>query len=158
MKGPNSLAGLGRGQKGRNLRILPEQLKAKGTYLYAMRYLHLLVAAIFILFAGWQFNDPDWLLWMITYLIVAIVAVWQFFGGAPPKYISFGMGFIFALLITRVPDLIDWFQQGTPSIVEEMKAEEPHIELTREVLGLAISLGTLAAYYYGAKLRKQPEE
>ena len=123
-----------------------------------MRYLHLLVAAIFILFAGWQLNDQDWFLWILSYLIVVIVAVWQFFGGAPSKYISFGMGFIFALLVTRVPDLIDWLQQGATSIIEEMKADEPHIELTREFLGLAICLGTLAAYYYGAKLRKQPEE
>ncbi|MEM7575133.1 MAG: transmembrane 220 family protein [Bacteroidota bacterium] len=118
-----------------------------------MRYLHFLVAALFILFAYWQLNDPDWLLWLLSYLIVALVAGWQAYGGAPRKFIAFSMGFMVALLINRVPDLIDWLQQGTPSIVEEMKAEEPHIELTREFLGLAICLGTLVFYYLRFKPR-----
>ncbi len=120
-----------------------------------MRYLHLLVAVIFMLFAYWQFNDPDWYIWIPAYLLVAIITGWQSFGGAPRKFIAFTMGLLVAWLLVRIPDLIDWLRNGTPSIVQEMKAESPHIELTREFLGLAICLGTLSIYYF--KLGKRGE-
>jgi hypothetical protein len=37
---------------------------------------------------------------------------------------------------------------GMPSIVEHMKAEAPHIEYTREFLGLILAGSTLAFYYF----------
>ncbi|MEM6879545.1 MAG: transmembrane 220 family protein, partial [Bacteroidota bacterium] len=63
-------------------------------------------------------------------------------------------GFVIWGLI-RVPDLVDWIRQGAPSIVEEMKAEAPHIELTREFLGIGICLLVLGAYYLVHHRRKK---
>ena len=46
-----------------------------------------------------------------------------------------------------IPEIINWISMGMPSIVSEMKAEEPHIEYTREFLGLVISLLSLHFLY-----------
>ena len=44
------------------------------------------------------------------------------------------------------PDIINWFKQGMPSIVESMKAESPHVEFVREFFGLLIMILSLVLY------------
>ena len=52
-----------------------------------------------------------------------------------------------------LPDFIDWIQNGAESITQSMKAEKPHIELTREFLGLLICALALGFHY-----RKAPKD
>ena len=113
-----------------------------------MKYVHLGVAALFALCAYWQLNDPDWNRWVAAYGVVAFVAVRYFFGG-----LRFVVPLLPALLLfgwwtTYVPDFARWVADGMPTITGSMKAEAPHIELTREFFGLLICWGTLAVYAY----------
>jgi hypothetical protein len=48
--------------------------------LKTMKYLALLFALIFLLFAGWQYNDPDPILWIPVYLVPVYVCVQAFRG------------------------------------------------------------------------------
>jgi hypothetical protein len=47
-------------------------------------------------------------------------------------------------IATLLPEFINWLQMGMPNIAESMKTEEPHIEYTREFLGLALCITALA--------------
>lgn len=111
-----------------------------------MRHLHLIVALLFALFAYWQLNDTDWPQWVIIYGFVTVTALWTYFG-SPPKWFPW-LGLIIASvwLITLIPDFINWLRMGTPTITGQMKAESPHVELTREFFGLLIVVVALGRY------------
>ncbi len=111
-----------------------------------MRYLHLVVALLFILFAYFQLNDPDWPIWTAMYASVAVVAGWRAVS-RPPRvlvYAAFAVAVIW--MATLLPDLIVWINEGMPTIAGHMQAESPHIELTREFFGLLIISLTLGGY------------
>ena len=114
-----------------------------------MRYVHLLVAIIFLAFAVVQFNDPDPYLWVVVYLGVALCAS-AFFLGKNLRWLAL-MGLVGCVIgaISIAPDFITWVSDGMPSIVSSMKAETPYIELVREFLGYII-----AGMGYGIYFRK----
>ncbi|WP_116106479.1 transmembrane 220 family protein [Lewinella sp. IMCC34191] len=111
-----------------------------------MKYLHLVVAVLFALFAYWQLNDPDWPIWVLMYGSVAVIAVWNFFSKPPRLLVYVALGAAAIWMLTLVPDLITWIGEGMPTIAGQMKAESPHIELTREFFGLLICTIALAMY------------
>ncbi|MCP9236085.1 transmembrane 220 family protein [Lewinella sp. JB7] len=115
-----------------------------------MKYFHLLVALLFILFAYWQLNDPDWPLWVAMYGTVATVAAWWAFSRPPRWLVYAGLAVSAIWMASLLPDLIGWIGEGMPTIAGQMKAESPHIELTREFFGLLITTLTLGGYAYGA--------
>ena len=108
-----------------------------------MKILNLALAAIFVLFAAVQYNDPDPIHWMALYLFVAGVCGFAAFGKYNKYVLWAGMAVCAVWLALTAHDFIDWIKMGEPSIVSEMKATEPHIELTREFLGVAICLVVL---------------
>jgi Transmembrane family 220, helix len=120
--------------------------------LTVMKIINIILTLIFLLFAGWQYNDPDPYIWIPIYLFVAVVcgmaayknyATWLTLGGL----IVLGI-----YTLTYVPAFIEWIQMGMPSIVETMKAEKPYVELTREFGGLFIAdLALLFQYFRGKK-------
>jgi hypothetical protein len=110
------------------------------------RYLHLAVALLFILFAYWQLNDPDAWAWIAMYLSVAVVAGLAAFDRVWRPLIYAALVAAAVGLIFFIPDFIHWVNMGMPTITGSMKAEAPHIELTREFLGLAICTAALFAY------------
>jgi len=55
--------------------------------------------------------------------------------------------FFFAATLSYVPDLMGWAEKGFPNIAGEMKTDNPHIELVRETLGLAIACASLFYLY-----------
>lgn len=111
-----------------------------------MKYLHLFVAALFALCAYWQLNDPDWNRWVAAYGVVTFIALRYFFGGLRPLVPLLPALVLFGWWTSYVPDFLQWLQEGMPTITGSMKAESPHVELTREFFGLLICWGTLAAY------------
>lgn len=113
-----------------------------------MKYVHLVIALLFLLFAFWQLNDEDWPIWVAMYGTVALVAGWTAFT-TPPRWLVYaGLAASLIWMFTLLPDLIVWIQEGMPTIAGQMKAESPHIELTREFFGLMISSLTLGYYAY----------
>lgn len=109
-----------------------------------MRYLYIILAIIFILFSYWQFNDPDAMIWMVVYGLVAIFHL-AAFRGVFLKWsiITAGVACLIWML-TMLPGFLDWIANGMPSITTEMKTDEPHIEIVREFLGLLICVVALA--------------
>lgn len=101
------------------------------------------LALLFLLFTATQFNDPDPLLWISIYGTIAILSLSSIFYKIPDIVIYIISALLVVYLAVLIPEIISWIRQGMPSIVESMKAEEPHIEYTREFFGIIICLATL---------------
>ncbi len=116
------------------------------------KILHILLALVFAAFAYLNLNDPDPLIWVSAYGAVALlfalsVGIWS-------DYRATGTLAVLLLvwMLTLLPGMFAWFRDGMPSITEEMKATEPHIEVVREFLGLLIAV--LALVYLFMAQRK----
>lgn len=107
----------------------------------------LIFSVLFFLFAALQYNDPDPWVWIVIYGIVSVLSFLQWKGRISEKILLlFCVGF-FAATLSYAPEIFDWAQNGFPNIAGEMKTENPHIELVRETLGLAIACICLFALY-----------
>jgi hypothetical protein len=105
-----------------------------------MKYFHGFLILLFILFAYFQWNDPDAVLWTIIYGYVALLTGLTFTRIQIKWLVIIGI-FGYALgILFYVPDFINWINSGMPSIAGQMKAESAFIELVREFLGLLICL------------------
>lgn len=121
-----------------------------------MNWFSLFIAAIFALFAYFQLNDPDPEWWVALYGSMALL-----WGAA--AFDRFYLPLIYIVLIASgiwmislLPDFINWVQTGAESIVGSMKAEKPHIELTREFLGLLIVIIALESLRRKARRKQNP--
>lgn len=104
------------------------------------------LAVIFTLFALVQYNDPDPLIWAALYGGVAVHFILAALGRLNRMVLSLWLGASAGWMLTLAPAFFAWLGMGLPNIAGSMKAEEPHIELTREFLGLlvvALSCGWL---------------
>ncbi len=109
------------------------------------RTVGIILTLVFILFSYLQLNDEDgekWF-WVVLYLYVAAVIGFAAFGRFREWATWAGIAFCVGWLIYILPQFIEWVQMGMPTIVGKMKATEPHIEYTREFLGLALSIAAL---------------
>lgn len=111
------------------------------------KHLGLIFAILFILFAVVQYNDPDPWIWIVIYGIVAIASFFQWIGKVSDKVLLLFSVVFFAATLSYVPDLMGWAEKGFPNIAGEMKTDNPHIELVRETLGLAIACASLFYLY-----------
>ena len=103
-----------------------------------MKYLYLVLSLLFALFAYWQFNDPDSTSWVLVYGIVSFFHLLAFRGMLVKWSVAMATAACLVWMLTMLPGFMDWINSGMPSITSEMKTEEPHIEIVREFLGLAI--------------------
>ena len=101
--------------------------------------MHFSIATVFISFALMQYNDPDPLRWILMYGLVAVVCI---YAGLERKIsqsiIKFGLVACGVWCMALLPEFYAWIHMGMPTITGSMKAEEPHIEYTREFLGLVL--------------------
>ena len=103
-----------------------------------MRLVNIILALLFILFAAFQYNDPDPWLWIGIYSFIAFISALAAMKIFPTWLIRVGLiGCVIGLGIL-LPDFIDWLNTGAESITQSMQAKKPHIELTREFLGLML--------------------
>jgi len=110
-----------------------------------MKITNVVLALLFALFAYFQLNDPDPWAWVTLYGVVGLVCGLAAFEWRNHWVLKGLLGVIAIWAVTLIPDFIHWIQMGTPNIATEMKTEEPHIELTREFLGLLLAF--LAIFY-----------
>lgn len=101
---------------------------------------------VFTLFAAIQLNDPDPMLWVAIYGVVAIVALLAHFAPQLPLNTPI---LVYQIVLSiyalfYVPSLIEYVAQPDKiELVGQMKAESPWIEGTRELLGLLIAVVAL---------------
>lgn len=110
-----------------------------------------ILAALFILFAVLQLNDPDPWVWVGIYGAIGILCGLTAGGYYFPKAMLGAMLLTFFGIGWYLPDFMDWLQTGMTSITTSMKAETPHVELIRECLGLVLVLATLIWLYWSGK-------
>ena len=112
-----------------------------------MKTTNLILCVLFVAFAAVQLNDPDPWLWVALYGLVATVCGLTAFGYYRKNLVLLGLAVCGIELFQIGPEFINWINMGMPSITEEMKAEEPHIEYAREFLGFILCAGVLFWQY-----------
>jgi general stress protein CsbA len=117
-----------------------------------MKYFALLFALIFLLFAGWQYNDPDPVLWIPVYLVPVYVCVQAFKGKYNTELL------VVLTIMSFVAGLNTWFQmtawEGFFSEGEGISMKTMNQELAREACGLWICTGTYVVFLLKSKLGK----
>jgi hypothetical protein len=121
-----------------------------------MKYFHGFLVFLFILFAYFQLNDPDAILWTSIYGYVALVTGLTFTGVKLKWLVVTGIFGYSVGILFYAPDFINWINSGMPSITGQMKAESDFIEVVREFLGLLFCLLTVIYLYMydRSRLRK----
>jgi len=123
-----------------------------------MKILNLCLAVIFLLFALVQLNDTpgDILFWFLIYSLVAVISAFAAFNKYNMWAILLGLAVVVFELFRKFPTIAQWIGDGMPSIVEEMKASSPYVELAREYLGLCLCLLVFIFQYIRfSKIRKK---
>lgn len=110
-----------------------------------MRYVALLFGLIFLLFAYWQFNDPDPVWWITVYLVSAYVSYQAFRAKFNPELLLV-LGVLYA-----AGTLNAWLQmsawEGFFTEGAGLTMKTTNQELARESAGMGICL--LAILVYG---------
>lgn len=122
-----------------------------------MKIANIILCLLFLTFAAVQFNDPDPWIWIALYTLVAAICGMAAMGVYRKMLILLGMAVCGIELFNIAPEFMKWIEMGMPTIVDEMKAEAPHIEFAREFLGLALCLGVLLWQYYIMSFRAKGE-
>lgn len=126
-----------------------------------MKILNLFIAGLFLLFAVVQFNDApdDILFWVVVYTYVAIVSAFAAFRKFNMWAILLGLAAVVFELFRKFPAFAQWCSDGMPTIIGEMKASSPYIELVREFLGLGLCFAILGFHYVRySKIRRAEQE
>ena len=116
-----------------------------------MKIVNIILTLLFLVFAVVQLNDPDPIVWVIIYGAAAVVSGFAAAGRYDKNVILTIIGICIVWMLTLVPGVIDWVNEGMPSITGSMKAESPYIEYLREFLGLLIIFLALLFHYFQAK-------
>ena len=105
-------------------------------------------------FAILQLNDPDPLVWVVAYsLVAACVAAPQARSwSANAAWLTGGV--LLALALAALPGFVDYLISGDPgSISAEMSPEQPHVEPAREFLGVLIAAAVLVVTRWHSRRR-----
>ena len=121
-----------------------------------MKFFNIFFILVFILFAAFQYNDPDPYLWIPIYLYPAVLCYLEIKQKSINKmaylagFLVFGIYAIYKLFDTN--GIIDWIKfHNASSIAATMKAEVPWVEESREFFGLIIILIAMSINYFKSK-------
>ena len=109
-----------------------------------MKYFHLLVFCMMLIFTALQWNDVDAGIWIVIYSVTAILAFISYKKICRPCTVLWAILvgiFAIYMLIGTAPGLSDLVSRNAYSeIFFAMDDNKPYIEQTREALGLFIIL------------------
>jgi hypothetical protein len=99
-----------------------------------MKYFAIILSLIFILFAFWQLNDPDPILWVPIYLLAAYVCFRAYQGKSNAELL------IVCVVMYLAGGINAWLQMTAwEGVITDTLAMKSHNqELAREALGLGI--------------------
>lgn len=121
-----------------------------------MKLLFAFFALMFLAFAALQINDPDPILWILIYGVMAVVSVMAMFNYYN-RWLLVGLAVFYLIyMIILFPGLAEWLRQDDKSVLfdDVMKMEFPYIEESREFLGLLINQLVLAVCLFRAFRQK----
>lgn len=113
-----------------------------------MKVLNLILAALFIVFAFVQVNDPDPVLWILIYGLVACACVLAAFRYIVPRIWFVLMLILFAYSFVFIEGVGQWLQSDEKYLLfdEIAKMQYAWVEETREYLGLLICVLVLGMH------------
>ncbi|MFN8356865.1 MAG: transmembrane 220 family protein [Spirosomataceae bacterium] len=114
-----------------------------------MKYVALFFSLVFVLFAGWQYNDPDPVLWIPIYGIAAYVS-WRAYQQ------KFNLELLAVLLVISLAGAINLWLQMTAwegVMTDGLAMKTPNQELARESMGLGICSAVFLVYYVWGKMK-----
>ena len=121
-----------------------------------MKIFNFILAALFLVFAFVQVNDPDPLLWILIYGAMAVLAVLAMFNIYYRPVIIALLVLYVAYSLVYIPGVKEWMQQEDKTDLFDNVAKMNHlyIEEAREFLGLWICIAVLV--FYVIRSRKFP--
>jgi hypothetical protein len=107
-----------------------------------MKVVNLLLAAMFLVFAFVQINDPDPVVWILIYGSMAIICILAAFHYYSRIALSVLLIAFLAYAFLLLPGFNEWLRQADKSLLFDDLAKMQHlyIEETREFLGLLICI------------------
>jgi hypothetical protein len=105
-----------------------------------MKIVNLVLAVMFLAFAFVQINDPDPLLWIAIYGVMAVICIMAAFKYYQPlaMYVLLILFVVYGYILW--PGMKEWLAQDDRSVLFDdiAKMEHLYIEEAREFLGLVI--------------------
>ena len=111
-----------------------------------MKAFNFVVAAVFLVFAAIQLNDPDPLYWIGVYAGTAGVALARAFGRQSRFWTGACVGAVAAGIVTTAPAFGQFLGSGQPMSLLGAMSGGDYIENSREFLGLALALAVLVLF------------
>ncbi|MFN8334614.1 MAG: transmembrane 220 family protein [Cyclobacteriaceae bacterium] len=121
-----------------------------------MKYLNIFFAIMFLAFAALQVNDPDPILWILIYGVMAVVSVMAIFDYYN-RWLMAALSVLYLVyMIILFPGVSEWFRQPDKIVLfdDVLKMEFPYIEESREFLGLLINQLVLALCFFRSFRKK----
>lgn len=122
---------------------------------FMYRIINFLLAGMFLLFAFVQVNDPDPVIWILIYGMMAVLCIMAIFAYYP-RPILIGVAVLYTLYaMVYLPGVITWLgTEDKAALFDDVaKMEHVYIEEAREFLGLAICLVVLVFYIIRSRRR-----
>ena len=100
-----------------------------------------IMAALLIVFAVVQLNDPDPVFWVALYLLCAAVPLLALFGHRSRPLLGASILFCVVAMVITAGGALEYLPRaGEESLLQDMSPDKPYIEETRELIGAAIAL------------------
>jgi hypothetical protein len=113
-----------------------------------MKVINLLLAAMFMVFAFLQINDPDPLIWIVIYGAMVVTCVLAAFNTyyKPGIFVLIGLYLVYSFFY--LDGVMEWFAKPDKAMLfdDVMKMKYPYIEESREFLGLMICIIVLVVH------------
>ena len=104
----------------------------------AMQIIHFIFAALFLLSAGWQWNDPDPYVWGPFYGLAGVAALLRGLKIDVRALLWMCLGASLIFMLQATPGLVQNLNNVEGFDLARMSAERPYVEISREFGGALI--------------------
>ncbi len=106
-----------------------------------------IIMLLFLLFAAFQYNDPDSFSWMFLYGYVALMAGMALFGKYNLALLVPGIAIFALYFVYLLPSVFEWITSDD-SLITGMSPDRMYVERSREAFGLLMGLAGLLFVFF----------